>query len=48
MNIFLSIFYLLTAKSKLNPNNYYAQNLNISYFIQATKHDMIMHEKLQD
>jgi hypothetical protein len=39
-----SIIYLL-QKQKLNPNNYYEQEINMSKFVKSSEHDVHMYAK---
>jgi hypothetical protein len=45
--ILFTTIYLL-KKQKLNPNKYSEQEINMSNFVKATKHDVHMYAKFRD
>jgi hypothetical protein len=45
-HILFTTIYLL-KKQKLNPNKYSEQEINMSNFVKATKHDVHMYERLE-
>jgi hypothetical protein len=50
MNIFLSILYLLQfilQEQRLNPRNYFEQEINMENFIKAKEYGNNMYEKFQ-
>jgi hypothetical protein len=46
-HILFTTIYLL-KKQKLNPNKYSEQEINMSNFVKATKHDVHMYAKVRD
>jgi hypothetical protein len=45
-HILFTIMYLM-QEHKLNSNKYFGWEINMSNFVQATKHDVHMHAKVQ-